>query len=115
VVFEKEGYHTLDCRYIQPPLSEDQEACTYLDMVVKPGRPGETSIPASAIREHLERFFTLSFPPGTTLDHPDIAEMKEGLSHDKPIRLLPGGHFKKLIPDINAIYSPTLSKHLIRR
>ena len=100
VVFERKGYRTLDCRYIQPPLSEEQGACTYLDMVARTS-PDVKSLPSAAIKEHLERFFTLSFPEGTTLDHPDIAEMKASLDSMKDVKFNPPGKFTPLIGKLN--------------
>lgn len=101
VVFENEGYRTLDCRYIQPPLSADQEACTYLDMVARPGRAGEKTIPSSVIKEHLDRFFTLSFPEGTTRDSAELAEMNQSLEKSE-VALQPAGRFKNLRDQLNA-------------
>lgn len=100
-VFEKEKYHTLDCRYIQPPLSEEQGACTYLDAVIRPGTDKANSVPSSFIKEHFDRFFSLSFPPGTTRQHPDLTEMNESLEAPH-IKMLPAGRFDGLGKHLNA-------------
>ncbi len=76
-VFEQVGYRTLNMRYIQPP-TESGDANTYLDLVVQGADP-KKPVPTGLIREHLNRFFELSFPEGTSVDHPEVAAMKRDL------------------------------------
>jgi hypothetical protein len=96
-IFEKLNYRTLNMRYLQPPISETTGTNTYLDMVAQ----GEEDVPSSLIKEHLERFFELSFPQGTTLDHPELAPMKQDLEKSETITTAPEGRFKKLMPHLN--------------
>lgn len=93
-IFEKLDYRTLDMRYLQPPLSEEGEPNTYLDLVVKGAKDGRVA--SDTVREHMDRFFKLSFPEGTTLDHPDIAAMKHDLDHNESFRVNPPDKFRKL-------------------
>lgn len=98
-IFEKLDYRTLDMRYLQPPLSDDGEPNTYLDLVVQNAPNGRVA--SATVREHMERFFKLSFPEGTTLDHPDIAAMKKDLDTHESFRVNPKDKFKKLSSTLN--------------
>jgi GNAT superfamily N-acetyltransferase len=59
----RRGFRRLDLPYVQPPLSADSEACTYLDYYVRISgstNNDASSIPSSVLLEHLRRFFTVS-------------------------------------------------------
>lgn len=61
----RRGFRKLDFPYIQPPLSADVEACTYLDYYVHMFSGNGTIeknefLPAPLLLEHLRRFFFVS-------------------------------------------------------
>ncbi|MFZ4541796.1 MAG: hypothetical protein ACOYNL_08335 [Rickettsiales bacterium] len=94
-VFEKAGFRTAGFRYIQPDLEAvgGKGKCEYLDMQIK-ARTG--SIPAATIREHLSRFFKLSFPAGTAIENSGLEAMNNSLPPKGEIHLAPPGMFATL-------------------
>jgi GNAT superfamily N-acetyltransferase len=89
-VFEGKDYETLNFRYVQPPLTRGGDTCDYLDMVVQNAK-GE-AVPSACIKEHLERFFALSFPRGTKI--PD--QTANDLDNHELISTAPLGKHAKL-------------------
>ncbi len=56
----KRGYRKLEFEYEQPPLSPDHKPCSYIDYFVRFPKARSSStpaLPASALLEHLRRFF----------------------------------------------------------
>jgi GNAT superfamily N-acetyltransferase len=61
--WHKRGFRRLELPYVQPPLSADVEACTYLDYYIRCVAPADAqinAIPSAILQEHLRRFFTVS-------------------------------------------------------
>lgn len=92
-LYEKEGYRQLQLRYIQPPVGRRLPPCDFLDLCVAAAEGNR--IRTDLVRHHIERFLALSFPNGTTLDHPTAKPMKKDLARQAShITLLPPGRFE---------------------
>lgn len=57
--WHKNGFRKLALNYVQPPLSEAHEPCTYIDYFAQANATHQY-LPAIALLEHLRRFFFLS-------------------------------------------------------
>ena len=90
IVFDRSSFDTLIFPYVQPELSEGQGACTYLDIVTK-GYPKGKPIPSGLLKEHFSRFFELSFPEGTSIDHEHFKPALEALEAHEEVSLLSKG------------------------
>jgi GNAT superfamily N-acetyltransferase len=81
-VYGKLDHATMGFRYVQPALSEEQEACRYLDLVarhsivdpvdndrvtVSSGEDMPKTVKSEIVEEHLTNFFAKSFQKGTSL------------------------------------------------
>lgn len=106
-LFESLGFRTAKFRYIQPDLEEvgGEGKCTYLDTQVK---AKGNSIPASVVKEHLERFFKLSFLEGTDINNPGLEDMARSIPEKGDIQLLPKGVFKFLSQLVSEKWLKTL-------
>lgn len=94
-VYEKAaGARQLDKRYIQPSVGDGIEPCRVLNLCVRGAQGG--SVKTAAIRHHYERWFTLSFPEGTSIDDPRLKPMVDSMLNREEIPLLPPGRFEKL-------------------
>jgi GNAT superfamily N-acetyltransferase len=61
--WRRQGYRRLDFPYVQPPLSEEQEACRYIDYYARllgPGSADFNSLPSAQLLDHLRRYFFIS-------------------------------------------------------
>jgi len=59
--WENHGFKELDFNYIQLPLGLKEKACKYLMLAV---RTRKNNIPSEIVKEHLERYFSLSVLKG---------------------------------------------------
>ena len=59
--WENHGFRKLDFKYVQLPLNAGKNACTYLMLAVKTKK---FKIPSEIIKEHLERYFSISVLKG---------------------------------------------------
>ncbi len=76
-LYEKHGFKTINMRYIQPPMKQGDEPSNVLDLCVKGA--SKDSLPVSVVKEHLKRYFALSFPDDITFSHPTLVAMKKDL------------------------------------
>lgn len=60
--WSKRGFRKLAFNYVQPPLSAEHDACTYIDFYAQLAGAAKSAdaLPAAALLEHLRRFFFIS-------------------------------------------------------
>jgi GNAT superfamily N-acetyltransferase len=92
--WHKRGFRRLELPYIQPPLSADVEACTYLDYYIRCPAPADTqidAIPSAVLQEHLRRFFTVSVGKfAMNIQHnPEWLATVQFLSHNTMVDVAP--------------------------
>lgn len=86
--WQRRGYDALDFNYIQPPLSEDQELCTFLTLNVLT-KPGEEHIPSNLVLDHLVRFVHFSVLKGKNpMEDPSFRAMRGELESKNQIGIL---------------------------